>query len=83
MIRKLIEAVGEELNVDTYPDLIEESGVDLASGKVLITGTDGLMYQITVVEVAVDDAGRVGVVDGPRCEFCIKHGVASCSHMGM
>jgi hypothetical protein len=83
MIRKLIAAVGEELNVDTYPDLIEESGVDLASGKMLITGTDRKMYQLSIVEVAVDDAGRVGVVDGPRCEFCIEHGIASCSHQGM
>lgn len=34
-------------------------------------------------ELVVDDLGRAGVVDGPRCDFCVEHGVASCSHQGM
>lgn len=34
-------------------------------------------------ELLVDDQDRVGVVDGPRRDFCVEHGVASCSHQGM
>lgn len=33
--------------------------------------------------VVVDQQGRPGVVDGPRCTFCKVNGIARCRHVGM
>lgn len=81
LLDKLRAAVREELHVDSYPDLIADTDRD--PGGMVVTGTDGNTYRITVDQIVIDERGRIGVVDGPRCPFCIEHGVAVCRHLGM
>lgn len=48
--------------------------------RVTITRLPG---KTTKTVAVTDDQGRTGIVTGPRCSFCIKHGVANCRHIGM
>jgi hypothetical protein len=33
-------------------------------------------------DTVLDGQDRPGVIDGPRCEWCVMAGVANCRHMG-
>lgn len=66
------------IRVPSYPDVIEE-----AEGKGFVVNLKTCHPNLKADKVVVDRQGRTGVVDGPRCSWCISEGVARCRHLGM
>lgn len=88
MAEALVAAIGEEINVDTYPDLVKDT--IRATGAILIKGTDGIAYMISVQTLGRAPGWIFNESDpspddeeDDRCDWCREHGIDRCRHIGM